>query len=58
MRITLTEKFVTVIHVTINIALIAIYVMFFGKTSLKKFLNKAVVTSTKEESPSSIPPPG
>lgn len=58
MKVNFAEKYVTVTHVAINIVLISIYVWFFGETSLKKYLNKAVVISTKEESPLSIPPPG
>ena len=58
MKEKIAERVVALFQVLINITLIAIYVYFFGQTSLKKYLNKAVIISTKEETPSFIPPPG
>ena len=49
---------VSLIHIVVNIALIIIFIFFFGQKSISKYLYKAVITSTQEETPASILPPG
>ena len=42
----------------VNIALLSIYVCFFGIDVIVKYLQKGVIIINKEEIPSSISPPG
>ena len=49
---------VSLIHTFVNIALIVIFIYFFGQKSLSKYFDKAVITSTQEETPAAIPHPG
>ena len=51
-------KVVSVIHAIVTIALLIIFVYFFGLKSVSKYLSKAVIVSKQQETPSSIPPPG
>ena len=51
-------KFVSVIHAIVTIALLIIFVYFFGLNSVSKYLAKAVIITETEERPSRIPSPG
>ena len=47
-----------VLHVVVNVALTVIYVHFFGLPSINQYLNKAVIITNLEDTPSVIPSPG
>ena len=49
---------VSVINIVVNIALIIIFIYFFGQKSIGKYFDKGVITSTQEETPAAIPHPG
>ena len=50
-------KVVSVIHAIVAIALLIIFVYFFGLKSVSKYLAKGVIVSKQQEE-TSIPPPG
>ena len=50
-------KVVSVIHAIVTIALLIIFVYFFGLKSVSKYLAKGVIVSKQQEE-TSIPPPG
>ena len=50
-------KVASLIHAIVTIALLTIFVYFFGLKSVSKFLSKAVIVSKQQEE-TSIPPPG
>ena len=52
------EKSKLIAKVGINIALLILYIFFFGKYSIQKYLNKGVIIINEEENPEYIPPPG
>ena len=52
------EKSKLIAKVGINIALFILYIFFFGKYSIQKYLNKGVIIINEEENPEYIPPPG
>ena len=52
------EKSKLIAKVGINIALFILYIFFFGKYSIQKYLNKGVIIINEEENPEHIPPPG
>ena len=45
-------------NVVVSIALIIIYVYFFGQPSLQKFVDKGIIIIKKDQRTSDIPPPG
>ena len=47
-----------VIHVFVNVLLIAIYIQFFGYQSMKRYIDKGINTITTEEKDSAISPFG
>ena len=52
------EKSKVIAKVVINIILFILYIFFFGKYSIQKYLNKGVIIINEEENPEYIPPPG
>ena len=52
------EKSKLIAKVGINIALFILYIFFFGKYSIQKYLNKGVIIINEEENPEYITPPG
>ena len=50
-------KVASLIHAIVTIALLTIFVYFFGLKSVSKYLSKAVIVSKQQEE-TSIPPPG
>ena len=52
------EKSKLIAKVGINIALFILYIFFFGKYSIQKYLNKGLIIINEEENPEYIPPPG
>ena len=44
--------------VVANIVLFIMYAYFFGHQSIKRYIDKAVITTKHSEKPSSIIPPG
>ena len=52
------EKSKVIAKVGINIALFILYIFFFGKYSIQKYLNKGVIIINEEENPEYITPPG
>ena len=47
-----------VLHIVVNVTLIVFYVFFFGLPSFSKYLNKAVIITNLEDTPSVIPSRG
>ena len=47
-----------VINNIVNIALVIMYFKYFGQKSIKRYLDKAVIITTQEETTSLITPPG
>ena len=47
-----------VLHIVVNVTLIVFYVFFFGLPSFSQYLNKAVIITNLEDTPSVIPSPG
>ena len=48
----------TFISVIVSVALLIIYVYFFGQNSIRKYVDNAVFVTTLEEKPKYITPPG
>ena len=48
----------TFISVIVSVALLIIYVYFFGQNSIRKYVDNAVFVTTLEEKPKYINPPG
>ena len=56
MRVDAKVKFAA--NICVNVVLLIIYVYFFGHDSVSKYLDKAVITTSKDATSSSIIPPG
>ena len=48
----------TFISGIVSVALLIIYVYFFGQNSIRKYVDNAVFVTTLEEKPKYITPPG
>ena len=56
MRVDADVKFAA--NICVNVVLLILYVFFFGHQSVSKYLDKAVITTSKDATSSSIIPPG
>ena len=56
MRVDSKTKLVT--NICVSVVLLILYVYFFGHDSVSKYLDKAVITTSKDATSSSIIPPG
>ena len=52
------SKIKLVANICVSVVLLILYVYFFGHDSVSKYLDKAVITTSKDDMSSSIIPPG
>ena len=52
------SKVKLVANICVSVVLLILYVYFFGHDSVCKYLDKAVITTSKDEKSSLITPPG